>query len=64
MVDAAELSRAPLVDMTEFLCSGATCHAVTGDLVVYFDDNHLTYTYAQTLSPISGSKLQTAINQD
>jgi peptidoglycan/LPS O-acetylase OafA/YrhL len=64
MVDAAQLSGAPLVDMTEFLCTDATCHAVTGDLVVYFDDNHLTYTYAQTLSPFLGSKLQAAIAQD
>ncbi|MBX0300985.1 acyltransferase [Cryobacterium sp. 1639] len=63
MEEAARLSGAPLVDMTEFLCTDATCHAVTGDLVVYFDDNHLTYTFAQTLSPILGSKLQAAIEQ-
>ncbi|RJT78270.1 acyltransferase [Arthrobacter cheniae] len=39
------------MDLNEYICSGGTCPSVIGNVRVYLDDNHLTATYAQTLSP-------------
>lgn len=51
---AAHLSSAGVVvvDLTEYLCPDDVCRAVIGGVVVYLDDNHLTRSYARTLSPL------------
>ena len=39
------------VDLTEWICPDGMCPAVIGGVVVYLDDNHLTWSYARTLAP-------------
>jgi peptidoglycan/LPS O-acetylase OafA/YrhL len=38
-------------DLTDHICDGEACHAVTGGVITYFDGSHLTATYARTLAP-------------
>ena len=58
---AATRSSTPLVDLTRYVCAQSVCHAMIGGVSVYFDDNHLSYTFAQTLSPFLGRALERAI---
>ncbi|QIM15855.1 hypothetical protein G7067_04590 [Leucobacter insecticola] len=39
-----------VVDLQDLLCPDGTCHMITGDLVVYTDDNHFTGTFAKSLT--------------
>jgi hypothetical protein len=39
------------MDLNRYICFSGTCPAVIGNVRVYLDDNHLTATYARTLSP-------------
>jgi peptidoglycan/LPS O-acetylase OafA/YrhL len=63
MMDAAgdESSPTPIVDISDYLCSDDTCHAVIGGLIVYFDDNHLSYTFGQSLAPYLGAAIDEAL---
>lgn len=40
-----------MVDFTPWLCPWDVCHAAIGNIAVYIDDNHLSRTYARTLTP-------------
>jgi hypothetical protein len=51
------------IDMTSFFCDARFCHALIGGVVVYFDDHHLTATYAVTLARIVGPQLAGLLNQ-
>jgi peptidoglycan/LPS O-acetylase OafA/YrhL len=42
---------AKVVDLTRFYCDEEKCPVVIGGVNVYFDNNHLTVTYAKTLAP-------------
>jgi peptidoglycan/LPS O-acetylase OafA/YrhL len=42
---------AKVIDLTRFYCDEETCPVVIGGVNVYFDNNHLTVTYAKTLAP-------------
>ncbi len=55
MVEASAESGVPLIDLTQYFCDEAGCHAVIGGAVVYYDSNHLTYTFTQTLAPFLGA---------
>jgi peptidoglycan/LPS O-acetylase OafA/YrhL len=51
---AAAARRTPgahVVDLTPFYCDEEKCPVVIGGVNVYFDNNHLTVTYARTLAP-------------
>ncbi|AXL11751.1 acyltransferase [Microbacterium foliorum] len=39
------------VDFTPWLCPWDVCQAAIGNIAVYIDDNHLSRSYARTLSP-------------
>ncbi len=41
-----------LLDMTGYLCPGEECHAVLGNLAVYYDNHHLSNYYVETLAPM------------
>jgi peptidoglycan/LPS O-acetylase OafA/YrhL len=45
------------IDITPYLCDKTFCHAVIGGVVVYFDEHHLTATYAVTLARMIGPEL-------
>ncbi|HEY3683372.1 MAG TPA: SGNH hydrolase domain-containing protein [Streptosporangiaceae bacterium] len=50
-----------LIDMTEYLCGPATCPAVIGNVLVYFDDSHFTTTFARTLAPMLRTRVAAAL---
>lgn len=50
---AAQLNKvkgAHMLDLTDRLCRDSTCDAVVGNVLVYLDDNHLTWDYAKTMA--------------
>jgi hypothetical protein len=51
----------PVVDLSPYLCQSGKCHTVIGGVVVYFDDNHLTFSFAQSLAPFLGAQLQAIV---
>jgi peptidoglycan/LPS O-acetylase OafA/YrhL len=48
---AQKLSSTLFMDLTNYFCSDDFCPAVIGNVVVYKDDNHVTRSYMQTLTP-------------
>ncbi|QEE60827.1 acyltransferase [Salinibacterium sp. dk2585] len=54
---AASQAEVPVVDLSELFCDEVLCHAVIGDVVVYADDNHISRTFARTLSSFVGAEL-------
>lgn len=60
MVEAAEgQPGVSIVDMTDYFCADDACATVRGGVVVYRDSHHMTATYATTLAPLLGKKLET-----
>lgn len=54
---AKETPGVTAIDTTPYFCDRTFCHAVIGGVVVYFDDHHLTATYAVTLVRVVGPEL-------
>jgi peptidoglycan/LPS O-acetylase OafA/YrhL len=50
-VDTVDDPDIRFADLTDHICDGTVCHAVTGGVITYFDGSHLTATYARTLAP-------------
>lgn len=48
------------VDLTDLVCPDAVCVPSVGNVWVYLDDNHLTRSYAATLSSALGDRLEAA----
>ena len=45
-----------VLDVTDLLCRDGSCPAVIGGLISYFDDDHMTTSFARTLYPeVSGA---------
>ncbi|MEU4674671.1 SGNH hydrolase domain-containing protein [Amycolatopsis sp. NPDC023774] len=42
-------------DLTKLFCTTEHCPVIVGNILVYRDDNHLTTTYARTLTPLIGA---------
>lgn len=58
--DAAQALRSPRVSvlsLNDLLCPAGTCQPVIGTVVTYFDASHLTATFARTLAPELGARL-------
>ncbi len=53
----AALAGASVLDLTDLFCTETACHARVGGLVVYTDDNHLTRSFAASLSDILEDRL-------
>ncbi|MDQ0725924.1 acyltransferase family protein [Microbacterium sp. W4I20] len=49
--DVAEQTGAAYVDLTEFICTAATCPVIIDDMFVYRDVNHMTSTFVSYLAP-------------
>lgn len=49
--EAAKLSRAAFWDLNAAICPTPRCAAIIGNVLVYRDSNHITDTYAISLSP-------------
>jgi peptidoglycan/LPS O-acetylase OafA/YrhL len=50
-------------DLTDHICDGEVCHAVTGGVITYFDGSHLTATYARTLAPYLLAPIERLLGQ-
>ncbi len=48
------------IDLTDLVCPDGQCVPAIGNVWVYLDDNHLTRSYAATLSPALGERLRAA----
>lgn len=48
---ADSLPGTKFLDFTDYFCDDTACPAVIGNVVVYKDDNHVTRTYLETLTP-------------
>jgi peptidoglycan/LPS O-acetylase OafA/YrhL len=53
----------PLIDLTDHFCDDSMCHTVIGDVIAYFDDNHMSATFALTLVPYLEPLLQEALGR-
>ncbi|MPY09526.1 acyltransferase family protein [Arthrobacter bussei] len=49
-----------VMDLNDYVCFSGSCPAVIGNMRVYLDDNHLTSTYARTLSPYFFERMMAA----
>ncbi len=45
------------LDLSDLLCTATECPPVIGNVLVYLDNNHLTATYARTMSPVVGPEV-------
>ncbi|WP_433470309.1 acyltransferase family protein [Saccharomonospora azurea] len=50
-------SSTSFVDLSDYYCTATQCPPVMGNVLVYMDDNHVTETYLNTLSPILQEKM-------
>ncbi|QFZ20942.1 acyltransferase family protein [Saccharothrix syringae] len=46
-----------LVDFTDYFCDEQECHGVVGNLVVYYDPDHLNAAFSRTLAPVLAEAL-------
>lgn len=46
-----------LVDMNQYVCGTTECPSVIGNVLVYFDEHHLTSNYAKTMVPYLAPRL-------
>jgi peptidoglycan/LPS O-acetylase OafA/YrhL len=49
-----------LMDLSDFICAGGICPAVVGNVYVYKDDNHLSRTYVESMTPMFEERLLAA----
>ncbi|WP_344099254.1 acyltransferase family protein [Nocardiopsis rhodophaea] len=50
------------VDLTDHLCPDGICREVIGNRLVYFDDNHFTYAFSESLAPVLDPYIRKALN--
>jgi hypothetical protein len=58
----AAATGAGYVDTDPWFCISTTCTVIVGNILVYRDDNHITATYANWLTPAVGAALDVATN--
>jgi len=56
----AAATGAGYVDTDPWFCIASTCTVIVGNMLVYRDDNHITATYANWLTPVIGAHLEVA----
>ena len=50
------------LELTDLLCRDGSCPAVLGGLISYFDDDHMTTSFARTLYPEVSRALRHALD--
>lgn len=55
-----DLSSVKFLDFTNYFCDATYCPAVIGNVIVYKDDNHVTRTFMDSLTPIFEKEFITA----
>ena len=61
LLEAAEITGTPVVDVTDVFCGTGRCLPVIGGVMVYRDPDHLTGTFAATLAGILGERIEAAL---
>jgi hypothetical protein len=56
-------SLASYVPIDQYFCSAGRCHGLIGGVVVYFDQQHLTTTYARTLAEFLGAAIHARLER-
>ncbi len=56
--DLVEVDGVHTLDLTEYLCPESICQPVIGNVAVYLDDNHLTWSYARSMAPAALAALR------
>ncbi|MGG5171221.1 acyltransferase family protein [Pseudarthrobacter sp. J1738] len=51
-----------VMDLSDQFCDAKQCHAVIGGIFVYFDNNHLSKNYVESLEPIFDERLLGLMN--
>jgi peptidoglycan/LPS O-acetylase OafA/YrhL len=51
------------MDVTPFFCTATVCPAVIGSVVTYFDNSHMTATYARSLAPYVNAEIVAALTR-
>jgi hypothetical protein len=46
-----------VIDLNQFICAHGVCPPVVGNVLVYFDDHHLTSSYVTTITPYLAARL-------
>ncbi len=57
-LSSATGARVFTIDLTDEYCPGGTCRPVIGNVLVYFDDNHVTWAYGRTLTTFAEQQLK------
>jgi len=61
---AGQVEGAEVIDLTDSYCTKTECPAVIGGVLVYRDGNHLTATYAATITPYLAEQLKALIEEE
>jgi peptidoglycan/LPS O-acetylase OafA/YrhL len=63
-VQAARLmaGKVKVIDMNQYICRRGICPSVIGNVLVYFDDHHLTSSYVETTTPYLAARLFSTSN--
>lgn len=61
---AALMPATVVIDIRDYICPGALCPPVIGDVLVYRQGSHITNTYALTLAPLLTRRLQDALDPE
>jgi hypothetical protein len=51
------------VPIDQYLCSDGRCHALIGGVVVYFDQQHLTTTFARSMAEFLGTSIDSDLGR-
>lgn len=54
-------TRVQVLDLTRYICQPKICAGAVGGVTAYFDNSHLTATYARTLAPYMAPTLTSAL---
>ncbi|MGD7045972.1 acyltransferase family protein [Jeotgalibacillus proteolyticus] len=49
------------MDVTDYMCDEEYCYYIVGNVISYFDRNHLTATFSRTFAPIMKDKIMEAL---
>ena len=52
------------LDLTDLICPEGLCRPVVGNVHVFFDPHHLTWTYARTMAPALETRLPGTLLQE
>lgn len=60
--NAARGLRVNIIDMNDVVCTATPCQVMGNGIVVFTDDNHLTYEFSRSVAPVFGARIVSAAN--